>query len=105
MTTHKTQVKQALRHYRKQVIQRWKQMKGCASCGVKLPHYCLDIDHVDPMDKPKRKANLITYLSSLSWINIKKELSKCQILCANCHRMKTHEQKEYLVKRHSGDRG
>jgi hypothetical protein len=26
-----------------------------------------------------------------SWAAIKKEISKCEVVCANCHRIRTHK--------------
>ena len=34
--------------------------------------------------------------SSCSWKTVVEEIKKCRVLCANCHRLKTHENKEYI---------
>ncbi len=60
-----------------------KQMSGCYSCPESDP-ICLDFHHRDP----KKKKYALDYYSAakLSDINLLKELLKCDVLCANCHR-------------------
>lgn len=57
----------------------------CVSCG-ESNLMVLDFDHLQ--DKTKNVAQLIT--EGYSWENVKKEIDKCQVLCSNCHRIKTH---------------
>lgn len=71
------------------LVKRWKLMKGCAHCDFKAKHSCqLDIDHI----KPKRSKGNDRQAVNTSWSRsrLKEELSKCQVLCANCHRLKTY---------------
>lgn len=49
----------------------------------------LDFDHKDKKDK---KYDISRMLSSYKWNTILKEIKKCQVLCANCHRIKTAHQ-------------
>jgi hypothetical protein len=57
---------------------------GCSICKEK-EFACLDFDHID--NKDYNISSMINRRYSLD--KIKKELKKCQILCANCHRKKT----------------
>lgn len=62
----------------------------CIICGEADP-VVLDFDHVDPSTKHKTVARMVgggTY----SWARVLEEIGKCQVLCANCHRRRTHEQ-------------
>lgn len=71
------------------LVKRWKLFKGCANCDFKAEHSCqLDIDHI----VPKRSSGNDRQAINTSWskVRLKKELSKCQVLCANCHRLKTY---------------
>jgi 5-methylcytosine-specific restriction endonuclease McrA len=62
----------------------------CVKCGI-TDYRLLDFDHIDPMTK---KMNISTKLH-LPWEVLLVEIKKCQLLCPNCHRLKTLEQKEY----------
>lgn len=57
-----------------------KKKLGCKFCGEKEP-VCLDFHHI--YDKIKNVADMT---ASCSWDTIEKEIEKCVILCANCHR-------------------
>jgi 5-methylcytosine-specific restriction endonuclease McrA len=72
------------------LVKRWKLRKGCQRCGFKAEHSVqLDIDHI----VPKRAAGNDRQAINTSWCKerLKKELARCQVLCANCHRLKTYE--------------
>lgn len=58
--------------------------KKCVDCGV-TDFRLLDFDHTK--DKVKSISRMV--LTGVSWINIQKEIAKCEIRCANCHRLKT----------------
>jgi hypothetical protein len=63
----------------------------CVDCGETDP-ICLDFDHVKG-----QKLNGISYMISdcRSYKNIKKEIAKCEVRCANCHRRKTMQEMNY----------
>ncbi|OGM63491.1 hypothetical protein A3A52_05085 [Candidatus Woesebacteria bacterium RIFCSPLOWO2_01_FULL_39_14] len=63
--------------------------RPCADCGNKLPSYVMDFDHRDGGDKIVDIARAVTANWSLN--KIKAEIEKCDIVCANCHRMRTYE--------------
>lgn len=79
----------------RKLVNRWKCMKGCSECGFKGHHFQLDLDHVDPTTKTNNN-NHRAYEPSWSKERIKKELSLCVILCANCHRLKTYKNGDHL---------
>ena len=55
----------------------------CEHCGVEDPCFSMyDFHHVDPSLKEERIGILI----NKGWAKIEKELKKCIVLCANCHR-------------------
>ncbi len=60
--------------------------KSCAVCGIK-DRRVLEFDHIDPALKSFSIARGIT--CALSWSSILIEIKKCQVLCANCHKIKT----------------
>lgn len=90
---------------RNQTINRNKQkynlvrLKGgkCTKCGYKNNIKALDFHHIDG-----KKEKTISQLSSSKMSKILKELDKCILLCANCHR-KEHsfckmERDDYQIK-------
>lgn len=79
------------------LVKRWKLRKGCLNCDFKAEHSCqLDIDHIIPkLSKGKCRQAINTGWSKK---RMKEELSKCQVLCANCHRLKTYRDKTMFQK-------
>lgn len=63
--------------------------KPCADCGEKYPHYVMEFDHVP--EKGQKKFSVASGGNwSLSAGPLKQELDKCDIVCANCHRVRTY---------------
>lgn len=58
---------------------------SCVDCGESTP-CCLDFDHVKG-EKYKTIRDMIAGCYSIN--NIKIEIEKCEVRCANCHRKKT----------------
>lgn len=63
----------------------------CISCGESDP-IVLEFDHRDRTTKLENISNLIL---NGSWQRIEKEIEKCDVLCANCHRRKSAKQFGY----------
>jgi hypothetical protein len=61
----------------------------CMDCGIKYPPYVMDFDHVrgEKEFTIARKAHGRTVETLLN------EISKCEIVCSNCHRIRTHERR------------
>ena len=59
----------------------------CIDCG-ETNLLTLDFDHRE--DKEENVAKLIWQVAS--WKRIQKEISKCDVRCSNCHRIKTAKQ-------------
>lgn len=76
----------------REFIKSYKSAAKCADCGYsgKNAPYVLDFDHRDG------KANKTFMIgdwvkSALSIEKIKLEMAKCDLVCANCHRIRTHK--------------
>lgn len=70
--------------------------KPCCDCGHRFPRYVMDLDHV----RGVKKFN-ISCVSSMCLRKgivemLKKEIAKCDVVCANCHRVRTHESNRYV---------
>ncbi len=62
----------------------YKMEKGCLDCGYKKHHSALEFDHI----KGKKTIN-ICFAKSIG--QAKKEIEKCEVVCSNCHRIRTWE--------------
>ncbi len=70
----------------KEYIKKLKTETPCADCGKFYPSYVMDFDH-----KYNKKFLISRSVSSgiHTLDKIKEEISKCDIVCANCHRIRT----------------
>jgi hypothetical protein len=68
----------------REFLQAQKVGKSCSRCGMN-DWRALDFHHVDQSSK----EGTIGHAISLNWgkVRIIKEIEKCEILCANCHRI------------------
>jgi hypothetical protein len=75
---------------RKLVLKRWvnwiKRVLGCARCPERHPA-CLDFHHPDPTVK---EATINQLVNCGNADRIRREIAKCILLCANCHRKEHH---------------
>lgn len=62
--------------------------KPCMDCNQKYPSYVMDFDHRPDCKKEFTIANMVS--DSKSFDCIKKEIDKCDVVCSNCHRIRTH---------------
>lgn len=54
----------------------------CCKCGYATCMEALEFHHIDD----SKKEFALSWMYSLSWDKMKKELDKCALLCSNCHR-------------------
>lgn len=59
----------------------------CLDCGIAYPHFVMDFDHVRGT-----KLAEISAARHMRWSihKIKQEIAKCEVVCANCHRLRTY---------------
>jgi hypothetical protein len=76
------EIKRDHRRHNRAVLSRYKAMKGCYICGYSRSSAALEFHHTNPDEKEMAPSQLSGY----SMKRIKSEISKCVILCANCHR-------------------
>jgi hypothetical protein len=62
--------------------------KPCQDCGIKYPYYVMDFDHRPGEEKCFAIANMARTRPSLE--KVIEEINKCDIVCSNCHRIRTH---------------
>jgi hypothetical protein len=83
-TIYESQRKSFLKRY----VNSIKEAFPCADCGKYYPYYVMDFDHVI-----KGKVNDVNYMikARYSIDSVMDELAKCEIVCANCHRIRTYD--------------
>ena len=62
----------------------------CADCGNTYPPVCMDFDHVKG-----KKHRPLSRMVHYSIERIDEEIAKCEVVCANCHRIRSHENGVY----------
>lgn len=67
--------------YKQKLIQIVGELK-CSQCGYDKCIEALEFHHPDSSIKDKSISNI----RSVSLVRLEKEISKCVLLCANCHR-------------------
>ena len=73
----------AWRKENRQKFQDYKKTLKCLLCG-ETETSCLDFHHLDPSHKDAAVGDL--YKRNWSFERMKQEISKCVVLCSNCHR-------------------
>jgi hypothetical protein len=66
---------------------RQKKDNPCYDCKKKYPYYVMQFDHVRG-EKFKELSKLISHGSKK---RIDEEIAKCELVCANCHAVRTWE--------------
>ena len=72
--------------YLAQYIRDLKEKTPCLDCGISYPYYVMDFDHV----RGQKHQNVTELIPTLSKKQIDEEIAKCEIVCSNCHRIRTH---------------
>ena len=72
----------------KKTILRIVKSQPCVDCGKTYPTAVMDFDHRDPADKQCCVSRLMARPSSVT--RLIREMAKCDLVCSNCHRIRTH---------------
>lgn len=56
---------------------------GCVDCGFRAHHAALEFDHVRGV-----KAVSLSQINVRHWSIVEHEIAKCEVVCANCHRIR-----------------
>ena len=84
-----SEIAAARRKPRQDYIDGVKLAAGCADCGIRSPHpEIYDFDHRDHRTKGKRVS---AYLTSGTMEELMAEMAQCDVVCANCHRIRTRQ--------------
>ena len=79
------------RHARKKLeLMRSHKEVPCADCGGVFPPYVMDFDHVTG----EKELNVSRALR-VSVARMLAEIAKCEVVCSNCHRIRTYERRQH----------
>lgn len=73
----------------KKLITEYLLSEHCVDCGENDIR-TLDFDHINPDNKESAVTRMM--FDGCGWEKISKEIKKCEIRCANCHRKRTADQ-------------
>ena len=85
-SAREAEYKRQARDRNKEYVRDLKEKHPCSDCGEFYHYSQMDFDHI----QGKKKHNVSRYANSaVSIKTIKDELAKCELVCANCHRLRT----------------
>ena len=61
----------------------------CLDCGDAFDPCCMDFDHVRGS-----KSLSIARMYTTAWDKVLAEIAKCDLVCANCHRIRTNQRRQ-----------
>jgi hypothetical protein len=68
-----------------------KTNQPCADCKKIYPPYVMDYHH---RNNTKKEICIGHQVANIGWGRILEEIKKCDLICANCHRIRTHKKSE-----------
>ena len=75
---------------RHEKISEIKMSRGCADCGYNAHAIALDFDHIND-DKIDGVSRMVS--KRRPWRDVLAEVEKCEVVCANCHRVRTADRR------------
>lgn len=76
------------RDERKKLLNAYKRFP-CMDCGCTFPPVCMDFDHRPGEIKKAGLSKLA--IQAAAFDAILEEINKCDLVCSNCHRIRTHK--------------
>lgn len=71
-------------------VRQLKESTACADCGRYGPYYCMDYDHTTSIKN--FEIGFGTSSTGITLERLKAEIALCELVCAYCHRIRTHNQ-------------
>ena len=79
-------------------VNKFKEERACADCGSFFPYYVMQFDHV----RGKKVAHVATLVMNNARFKVWEEIKKCDVVCANCHCVRTHKRLRVAQKDRAG---
>jgi hypothetical protein len=97
--THK-ELYRAIRRRRRENLKdhvRKAKEKPCADCGNSYPYYVMDFDHRPGTNKSFEISDFLASVVVSTYGRVDAEIAKCDVVCSNCHRIRTHERRQVVI--------
>lgn len=78
------------RRANKETVRLYKERMPCSDCHKNYPYYVMDFDHIPTRGKKATEIGKML-LNGASLEKILAEIEKCDLVCSNCHRIRTHK--------------
>jgi hypothetical protein len=65
----------------------------CTDCGGTFHYSAMDFDHVGS----DKVADIAWLINNRSWNAVLEEIKKCELVCSNCHRVRTWTRLQHAV--------
>lgn len=75
-----------------------KSSTPCEDCGRIFPAICMDFDHRRRSRKTMDVSTMV-HASGFTLDRVKREIQKCRIVCACCHRLRTQKERKWRRRR------
>lgn len=85
MKKHFSKYKQSVKEY----VRSLKEGKPCVDCGGVFHFAAMDFDHLPGFTK----SCTVSLMASASRETVDREVAKCELVCANCHRVRTYKRR------------
>lgn len=84
---HRAKVAVTRRERRHKITEHIDALKdvSCPDCGGKFPPECMDFDHVTE----GKRGCISSMATSVTFDALLLEIAKCEVVCSNCHRIRT----------------
>lgn len=69
-----------------------KESHPCTDCNMFYPSYVMQYDHLH-----SKKVNVGTIARNTSGKQLREEIAKCELVCANCHAIRTHNRRTSIA--------
>lgn len=73
---------------KREFLRKIKEASSCVDCNQFYPYYVMEFDHRDSSNKLYNLAHMVSNNSSLK--SMVEEITKCDLVCSNCHRERTY---------------
>lgn len=73
----------------REALRRYKEQHSCKDCGGRFIAEVMEFDHT----RGQKKFSICEKGGDVSLATLKAEIAKCDLVCANCHRIRTYRRR------------